>query len=73
MQATTATFFAGGSGRSLLSKPSAYLLLFSMSSSVVLIGASVQKIGSEHGRGNWMASQLTVCTSDSRSGGGGDA
>src|SRR4029453_4061436 len=46
MQATTATFFAGGSGRSPLSKLSAYLLLFSMSSSVVLIGASVQKIGS---------------------------
>src|SRR5436309_651940 len=44
MQATTATFFAGGSGRSPLSKLSAYVLLFSMSSSVVLIGASVQKV-----------------------------
>jgi hypothetical protein len=47
--ATTATFFAGGSGGPPLSKLSAYLLPFSISSSVVLIGASVQKIAS----GTW--------------------
>ncbi len=38
MQATTATFFAGGMGRSPFSNPAAYSSLFFSSSSVVVMG-----------------------------------